>query len=222
MKNVAGGYSLLIEAQQQIGRSGALAIAGYVAASTALYSVVDSYYYDEDSLYWGTAILVWGLGYALLVHLMRLSRSEGEQHLGGIGGYFGLGLFAGIAIVVGVILFIIPGLYLMMRWLPAYARYQHDGKDVVGAMRWSWEHTEGFQLPLFFALIGPVLLLAAALAFSLAQAFYLYDILDPVAVWPFWVINLLSSLSVAWTQLLGVAAYRVIQRHHSVPVETFE
>jgi hypothetical protein len=213
---------LLIAAQQQIGRLGALALAGYVAAATAIYSVVDSYYYNEDSLYWLTAIIVWGLGYLLLVHLMRVNGPAGEQHFGGVGGYFALGLFAGIAIVVGVILFIIPGLYLMMRWLPAYARYQHAGTDVVGAIRWSWEHTEDIQLPLFLALIGPVLMLAAALTFSIANAFYLHDIIDPTSIWPFWVINLLSSLSVAWTQLLGVAAYRVIQRHHSVPVETFE
>ena len=210
-----------MEQQLRIAKAGAAWLALYVLASTAAYSIVDIYYYDLDSLYLVLVVMVWVLGYVLLLGLMRVSSWRAEPELGGIGGYFGLSLIAGIATLIGVILFLIPGLYLMLRWMPAYARLQQAGDGVQQALGWSWEATANIQKPLAIAMIGPVSTYAIFFAIAAYQEFYGQEISDLAYNLSYVALNLTVAVSVAWFQLLGVATYRLIQQHRDIPIETF-
>lgn len=206
----------------RIGRQGATALAGYVAISSASYSIADAFFYDSDGLYLVLSIVVWGLGYALLVLLMQGSARYEEGPRGGIGGYFGLGIVSGIAVGIGLIILIIPGLFLVVRWLSAYARYYAKGDGVTEALAWSWRETAPFQRPLAIAAIGPFVCYGAFFGIAALQEFYAADWSEAAYYVSIIALNLTISVAIAWLQLLGVAAYRIIELRSSEPVDVFE
>ena len=211
----------IFEEQAHIAKQSLLALGGYVVLATAIYSIVDIFFYDSDGLYFVSSIVVWGLGYMLLVVLMQATAAEGERHEGGLGGYFVLGLLAGIAILVGVLCLIVPGIYLMMRWLPAYARLYDANDGVTQAIGWSWEATEPHQKELALALIGPLAFNLVWAAIAVGQEFYMDEWSETTLDASFVVFNLAISMGIAWSQLLGVASYRMIQRRSVAAVEAF-
>ncbi len=94
-------------------------------------------------------------------------------------------------------------------------------------MRWSWQETRALQKPLALALIWPLLFLALSLlgffaveigwiasGESASQAVSASDIVLVV-------VNLLSGISAAWTQVLGIAVYRMIERGEPDLIDTF-
>ena len=208
--------------QVRIARDSAIPLIAYVAVSSAVYSVVDAFYFDSDGLYFFTPFLVWGLGYVLLVKLMQASARYAEGPKGGIGGYFALGLVASLAIGVGLVVLIIPGLYLLMRWLPAYARYYAKADGVTEALAWSWRETDGHQMPLSFALVGPIGLYCVTFGIIIWQEFAMEFWSNTALYASIVALNLMASIAVAWLQLLGVAAYRVIELRNAEPVDVFE
>lgn len=196
--------------QLRIARLGAFWLAGYVAISTATYSLADIFFFEVDSLYFTTAIVVWVLGYILLVALMRDGAHQHETHGGGIAGYLGLSILTGVAIGVGLVFLVVPGLYFAMRWLPAFARLQKTGEGAIEAMRWSWDATQPFQKTLAVAMIGPVMLYALPIGMIYLQESFGEQWGDALYNSSFVLMNLAIAVSVAWQQLLGVAAYRLI------------
>ncbi|NQZ46032.1 MAG: hypothetical protein HRT63_00690, partial [Erythrobacter sp.] len=139
--NLTGSpQELLWQYQTAIAKAGAGTVLAYIVVTTALYSAGDILMV-EDGLYVLITIVGWALDYLLLRHLMKASAAPSEAPLGGVGGYFALGLVSGVAIIAGLILLIIPGLYLILRWLPAYARLYVHGDGVASALRWSWQET---------------------------------------------------------------------------------
>jgi len=213
--------AVLVE-QAQIARKAVVPLAAYVVISTLIYVVVDLLYPEENSLYLVSAIVVWGMGFLLLGQLMQITAPSGETLAGGIGSYFGLGLISGTAIGVALVLLIVPGLYLMLRWLPSYARLFHKREGVIESMRWSWDHTEPFQGPLAIAMVGPVAAYVLFFGIGFWYEFNYLELSDLGYQATVIGMNLSVSVAVAWFQLLGVAAYRFIQRRQSQPVEVFE
>lgn len=215
------GSDSLVAEQLEILRRTALWMGGYVIISTSVYAIIDIFFAEDGGLFFISSIAIWALGYILLVVLMRSSGPLGERQSGGIGGYFGLGILTGLATAIGLVLLIVPGLYLILRWLPAYARLQHKGASVTDAMRWSWNNTAPFQQPLAIALIGPAIFYMAFFGLIVWQEYNLGSWSPQAYNLSVVALNLWVSIAVAWLQLLGVAAYRVIQREHEVPLETF-
>ena len=225
--NLTGSpQELLWQYQIAIAKVGAGAVLAYIVVTTALYSAADILMV-EDGVYFLISMAGWALGYLLLRYLMKASAAPGEAPLGGVGGYFALGLVSGAAIFAGLILLIIPGLYLFLRWLPAYARLCVHGDGVVPALRWSWQETRALQKPLALALIWPLLFLALSLlgffaveagwivwGESASQAASASDILLVIA-------NLLGGIWTAWMQVLGIAVYRMIERDEPDLIDTF-
>ncbi len=222
MSTAPAAEQTLYDEQVSIARESAVPLIAYIAVSSAVYSVVDAFYFDSDGLYFFTAFLVWGLGYVLLVKLMQASARYAEGPMGGIGGYFALGLVASIAIGVGLVVLIIPGLYLLMRWLPAYARYYAKADGVTEVLAWSWRETEERQMPLALALMGPIGLYCVTFGIIFWQEFAMEHWSDTAIYASIVALNLLASIAVAWMQLLGVAAYRVIELCNAEPVDVFE
>lgn len=219
--SVTGSETSVMAEQAHVARRGMVWLAGYVVVSAAVYSVADIYFYELNSVYLTTSIAVWVLGYVLLVLLMRASARDDGRHGGGIAGYLGLSFLTGIAIGVGIVLLVLPGLYLMMRWLPAYARLQARGDSVTDAMSWSWEHTAPIQKQLVVAMLGPLAAYVVLFAIAVAQGFYAEDWSLGWYNVSLFVLNTATSVAIAWLQLLGVAVYRVIERGHSEPAEVF-
>lgn len=225
--NLTGSpQEVLWQYQTAIAKARAGAVLAYIVVTTALYSAADILMV-EDGVYFLISIVGWALGYLLLRYLMRASATPGEAPLGGVGGYFALWLVSWVVIFAGLILLIIPGLYLILRWLPAYARLYVHGDGVVSALRWSWQETRALQKPLALALIWPFLFLALgvlgifpvemgwiAWGETASQAASASDIVLVV-------VNLLSGIWTAWMQVLGIAVYRMIERGEPDLIDTF-
>lgn len=207
--------------QIRIAQSGVTYLVGYIAVSAAAYSVVDILFFEEDALYFFSSVFVWAVGYVLLVMLMRCSAPNRELLRGGIGGYFGLGIISNFAIGIGFLMLVVPGLYLTMRWLPAFARLSASGDGVIQALSWSWEATASHQKELALALIGPMLTLAMFVGIIAVQEIYLLEASSLTLSLSFIAMNIFVGIFSAWMQLLGVAVYRMIEREQAAPVDVF-
>ena len=75
--------------------------------------------------------------------------------------YFVANLLLGIITVVGLVLFIIPGIYLLLRLQFAAAFIVEEDAGIMESLKRSWEITRGQEMPLFLlmlAMIGFLLL----------------------------------------------------------------
>lgn len=182
-------------------------IFAYVILTSALYVIVDVYFYEDNSINLIASILVWGAGYVLFVKSLEEGGYLEEGIKTGIGTYFALAIFMGILVGLGLVVLVIPGLYLIMRWLPAYCRALLSEDGVANSMWWSWGKTEGHQRSLSLAMLGPVAITAASIGIL-----FLYDAFYDQLDWYDYVAstiasNLLMSTSIAWFTILGIAAY---------------
>lgn len=133
--------------------------------------------------------------------LVRSSGRGGEFMRPRAAGFIALGILSGLAILAGLLLLLLPGIYLYARWYWAYPILVADDTAVTDAMRRSWHLTRGRVGLVGFIAIGPfvpgialvalTLLLpldtqnyGAALAFELPMtAITLLTTLLPVASW---------------------------------------
>lgn len=209
--------------QVAVAKAGALYLALYVVSVCALYSTADIVFPENDGIYFATFLISLGLGYVLLAVLMRRSASTGEDLPGGIGPYLWLSLLSGTAITMGLILPVLPGFYLMLRWMPAYARLYATRSNVTDALGWSWRSTKPIQKALALAMLGPLLLYV--LLFVVAVGYEMRESVEVMSTTmsDLSVIgaNLLTSAAAAWFTLLGVATYRMIEREPEELIETF-
>jgi membrane-anchored glycerophosphoryl diester phosphodiesterase (GDPDase) len=95
------------------------------------------------------------------------SRGEGDVFLA----YFGLTILYGLAVVVGLILLVIPALFLMARWSLAQPLVVARGDGVMKAFGQSWERTSGNDFPIIIAVLVLVMIptaisIAAGLMFE--------------------------------------------------------
>lgn len=85
----------------------------------------------------------------------------------GSGSIIGVSYLSGIAIVLGLLLFVIPGLILLVRWSIAVPIVLSERQGVIGALQESWHRTEGH----FWPILGLLLVVyVPMLAFLVAVA----------------------------------------------------
>ena len=65
--------------------------------------------------------------------------------------YLGMAILSGFAVVLGLVLLIVPGLVLLVRWSAASGFLLGAGDGVTDSMRASWHATEGHGWAIFFA-----------------------------------------------------------------------
>jgi uncharacterized membrane protein (Fun14 family) len=164
---------------------------------------------------------VWGFGYLLFVGVMQKGGYLEDGKATGIGTYFALGIAIGIPAILAMVVLVLPGLYLWMRWLPAYSRALLSYDGIGNSMRWAWDRTERFQKPLFIGILLP----ASAYAVSLGAALgydYFYESFDwsgyvaMVVVW-----NVTMSVGVAWMTIFGIAAYGLVTGRDGDAADSF-
>jgi len=108
--------------------------------------------------------------------------------------FIGLAVITTLAIIVGFIALIIPGLYLIARWSIAAPVLMIDGKGPIKAMQDSWERTKGSD----FSILVAVLLFYGVPTLASVAAGLVFGPEDPLGIG-------LSQLASAVASALGVA-----------------
>ncbi|WP_284125138.1 hypothetical protein [Parerythrobacter aestuarii] len=201
----------LVDEQVRVAIAGKWYLVGCTVATMAPYMYLDVYAFENDGLYGLMGLVSWAINYVLFVGLMNKAGYLDQGMKTGIGTYFALCIATGIPIALALVMLILPGLYLAMRWLPAFSRAMTTTDGIGNAMRWSWDKTEPVQGSLARTLIIPVLLYAAGIGLPFAYERY-YDLLDwnaYVALALGW--NFLVTAAAFWWTLAGVAAFGCIE-----------
>jgi membrane-anchored glycerophosphoryl diester phosphodiesterase (GDPDase) len=71
----------------------------------------------------------------------------------GSGSIIGVSYLSGIAIILGLVLFVIPGLILLVRWSLAIPIVLSERGGVIGALQESWRRTQGHFWPILGLLL---------------------------------------------------------------------
>ena len=102
---------------------------------------------------------------------LLLGDLAGEMPTGGsIGAFIVLGIMSGLGILLGLLLLVVPGIVLFVRWSIAVPILLDTGDGVTDSLRRSWHDTEGCFWPIlvtYLVLYGPAVA-AAALGYALA------------------------------------------------------
>jgi membrane-anchored glycerophosphoryl diester phosphodiesterase (GDPDase) len=77
------------------------------------------------------------------------SRGEGDVFLT----YFGLAVLYGLAVALGLILLVLPALFLMSRWCLAQPLVVARGDGVMQAFGESWQRTSGNEFPIIMVVL---------------------------------------------------------------------
>ena len=108
--------------------------------------------------------------------------------------FIGLAVITTLAVMVGLIALIIPGLYLMARWSIAAPVLMVDGKGPIKAMQDSWDRTKGSD----FSILVAVLLFYGVPTLASVTSSFVFGPEDPLGIG-------ISQLASAVASALGVA-----------------
>ncbi|MCJ2186065.1 hypothetical protein [Novosphingobium beihaiensis] len=92
----------------------------------------------EKAQFLGNIVSI-GVVFAVLRHLLR--REGMVEDEGGFGSYFVAQLLSGLGVIVGFVLLIVPGLYLLARWSVAPSLVVGRGLRASDALGASWDAT---------------------------------------------------------------------------------
>jgi hypothetical protein len=94
--------------------------------------------------------------YFLLVVMMRRTGLQSGSAEDVFLPYLGMSLLSALAVTLGMFLFILPGVYLMVRWIIAQPVIVARGGGVMASLGESWERTRGNEFPIFVAALAVV------------------------------------------------------------------
>ncbi|RGP40271.1 hypothetical protein BPTFM16_00553 [Altererythrobacter insulae] len=194
----------------------------YIAITTAAYFYLDVFHFENDTAYVWLGFGVWGLGFIAFVETMNRGCLFSHGKKAGVGSYFAISAVISIFVALGAIALILPGLYLLIRWLGAYARVLASDDGVGNSMRWSWDKTESVQRDISISLVIPVLIFCSGILLRLVYDQY-YEVFDWngfYAVSLIW--NSLESLASAWMIVLAAAVFSCLEGLDQKTEQTFE
>jgi hypothetical protein len=179
----------------------------YAAALGAVGAAIDLWGTERASNAPYTLTSIIG-GYFLLRAMLEREGIIGPDARQRLGAYFGLSLLAGLGIVCGFVLLIIPGVILFIRWQLAFAILLAEDRTISAALSESWDMTEGQFWPLLGAML--VLLLVILLA---AAAFVIPELAPAVPEEVSIILgNMFLSVFSVLSTAFGVAAYRLLAK----------
>lgn len=97
-----------------------------------------------------------------------LSSGAGGYRATGFGAVFGVCLLSNLGIILGLVLLIVPGVFLAIRWFAAVPALLGEEASVTGALGESWEKTKGHGGAVFGAMLLVYLPLLAAIGLAFA------------------------------------------------------
>ena len=198
----------MMDESVRLARAAWSTVALYVAAMTAMGAVVDQLP-DVGAGSLISAVVSIGLGFVLTVNLLRGGGLAPAGLAAGFGSYFGLSLLSSLGMVLGLLLLVIPGLVLFVRWAPAYGYVLVDGDRVTEGLGKSWAQTGVHFWPLALALLPPVALNLGAGAVYLLATDEQGMISVPVSV----LANGAMSAAGAAITVVGIAGYALLRNH---------
>jgi hypothetical protein len=92
--------------------------------------------------------------YFLLVVLMRRTGLQSGSAEDVFLPYLGMSILSALAVTLGMIALILPGLFLMVRWSIAQPVIVARGGGVMASLGESWERTRGNEFPIFAAALA--------------------------------------------------------------------
>jgi len=141
--------------------------------------------------------------YFLLVAMMRRTGLQSGADEDVFLPYLGMSILSALAVMLGMIALVLPGLFLMVRWSIAQPVIVARGGGVMASLAESWERTRGNEFPIFMAALA---LLVPAIAVIIAvRAFFEEGNLVGMVV-----SQLASSGITAVFLAMGVALYGLI------------
>jgi hypothetical protein len=156
----------------------------------------------------GISIVVTVLAQYLVIEQLLADRMAPERQ--GQRRYLSLfvsGVLTGLAIVLGLVFLILPGIYLAARWLGTSAFVVAEGQGATEAMTSAWQASEKSQGAHIVATIASAIPLVVALAVASLWAVNAEG--DPQGGAILIVANILTGLSSVVGWLVAAAAYRV-------------
>lgn len=114
--------------------------------------------------------------------------------------YCGLSILYTLGVLVGFILLIIPGLFLIARWIVAQQFLLARGTGIKESFHESWERTRGNEFPILIAMLA---LLIVFIALSVLAG-VLFEETDPIGVF---LAQLASSVMSGVSAAMGVALF---------------
>lgn len=152
------------------------------------------------------------LGYLLVANMLRMGGLAPDGLKGGLFSYFLVWLVSGLGLALGILLLVIPGIYLAVRWMPALSYALVGDQGVNGSLRSAWDATSQAFWPILAALafFSVPMLLAIVLTVRAPE--------DLEAFASFWSLTrqLLASLSLTALTGLGVAVFSLAERGNRI------
>ncbi|MEM8725550.1 MAG: hypothetical protein AAGE86_08515, partial [Pseudomonadota bacterium] len=203
---------------------------GYIAL-LALYDTALIYeVFVEDT--WLVALsLAVDITLVYFLHIVMLQRGglmeRGAQ--GGFGKFLGMSLISGVAILFGLALLILPGLYLMIRWLPAAGFVLAEGRYPTDALANSWSATKEAVQPAMVALVVPFAMLLVPAAIIMADDLAIVlDTTSPFAeldndtyyagVLALYIVSTIGNTAI---YVLGLALYSILRERPATLTDVF-
>lgn len=210
---------LLLAAVRELFGTTVKPIVIYVSVMTVLFSLLDlaNAGSGQFSL---NSILSTVSGYLLMRALVLDTGLAREGEVAGFGSYFGIGLLEGLAYLIGLILLVVPGIILIVRWTPSIPLLMCERRGVSQSMRLSWAKTKGH----FWPLLGLTLLGGVPFVLVVAAAGILFGDASPTSatgVAKSLAVNLCMTLVSAYYALLALVTYRQLFRPHEGLAEVF-
>ncbi|MEO0589748.1 MAG: hypothetical protein AAFZ11_04220 [Pseudomonadota bacterium] len=219
-------FDRLVAAQKHIASQGWVYIAAYVLLGSLPYIYLDLNMPEANGAYVLMSFVGIGLNFVLLYTLMLRSGLLESGAKAGIVTFFGLSILHSVGVAFGFLLLVLPGIYLTLRWLPAFARLLSSDDTIPAALAWSWHRTSANVGALGLAGVAPGLLWLACTAAMLAPELY-YE-LYPNAPWETAYMssvvigNISLSVFFVWYTVLGIAAFAVLRDQVSDDTAAFE
>ena len=147
-----------------------------------------------------------------LLHMRGPPRSAGNRFWP----YVGMSILSFLALILGLIVLIVPGIILLVRWSAASGYVIDRGQGVTESLSASWHATSGHSWAIFFAgiVLFLVLIVVSAVVGGIAGAIHPPSV-DAVAAF-------LEAATSAVFSALGIAIYHLVQDDAERLREIFE
>ncbi len=216
--SVPSRVQALFATMQAIVGASAVSCAIFIVGMTLLGSALDLSNQGESGggmLALNAAGLV--AGFALCRAMLDKSGLRSITAGKSFGAYFGLCIVTGLGTVMGFLLLIVPGVVLLIRWLPAFGFLLGEGEGVSQSLSSSWNRTRGHFWVLLAGSVMPFLLLA------LAGGSYVMVGMGSAVPDSVWLIaaNLAIYASTAGWSAYGIAAYALLKDERNALSDVF-
>ncbi len=199
----------------------------YLAGTIAVWTLIDLEVLGESMTIPGTVVDV-VLAYFLTIGLLAKGGLLANGLKGTFGTYFLVSLVSGIAVLVGLVLLVIPGVILLVRWLPAYGIALGEDASATGALGKSWETTRGVFWTLFLAMVFPILIIAMPFFLGVLEGFSqvtygdLGQDYEQASTLYLFLTTVLSSFGAMAITAIGIASYSLLRDRSEALNTVFE